>query len=70
VLNYFLAIYFLGGLNPGSAEYSEAIGKQTGWGWLVIGVPSMAMLVFAMVRLFKGVKHLTGLDTDQIMLPR
>ena len=70
VLNYFLAIFFLDGLTPGSTEYSEAIGKQTGWGWLVIGVPSMAMMLFAMFRLFKGVKHLTGLDTDQILLPR
>jgi hypothetical protein len=70
VLNYFLAIYFLDGLTPGSAEYSEAIGKQTGWGWLVIGVPSMAMLVFAMFRLFNGVKRLTGLGTEQILLPR
>ncbi len=70
VLNYFLAIYFLDGLTPGSTEYTEAIGKQTGWGWLVIGVPSMAMMLYAMFRLFKGVKHLTGLDTDQILLPR
>ena len=70
VLNYFLAIFFLDGLEPGSTEYTEAIGKQTGWGWVVIGVPSMAMMLYAMLRLFKGVKHLTGLDTDQIMLPR
>ena len=70
VLNYFLAIYFLTGKEPGSTEYSEAIGSQTGWGWVVIGVPSMAMMLFAMFRLFKGVKRLTGLDTDQMMLPR
>jgi len=69
-LNYFLAMFFLDGLTPGSTEYTEAIGKQTGWGWVVIGVPSMAMMLFAMFRLFKGVKRLTGLDTDQIMLPR
>jgi len=69
-LNYFLAIYFISGKEPGSTEYTEAIGKQTGWGWVVIGVPSMAMMLFAMLRLFKGVKRLTGLDTEQIMLPR
>lgn len=70
VLNYFLAIYFIDGKTPGSTEYTEAIGKQTGWGWVVIGVPSMAMMIFAMMRLFKGVKRLTGLETEQIMLPR
>ena len=69
-LNYFLAIYFIDGKEPGSTEYTEAIGKQTGWGWVVIGVPSMAMMIFAMMRLFKGVKRLTGLETEQIMLPR
>lgn len=69
-LNYFLAIYFISGHEPGSTEYTEAIGKQTGWGWVVIGVPSMAMMIFAMMRLFKGVKRLTGLETEQIMLPR
>lgn len=70
VLNYFLAIFFLDGLTPGSTEYTEAIGKQTGWGWLVIGVPSMGMMIYAMIRLFRGLKRLTGLDTDEIMLPR
>ena len=69
-LNYFLAIYFLSGKEPGSTEYTEAIGRQTGWGWVVIGVPSMAMMVYAMVRLFKGVRQLTGLDSGQMMLPR
>ena len=37
---------------------------------VVIGVPSMAMMIYAMLRLFKGLKQLTGLDSDQIMLPR
>ena len=69
-LNYYLAIYFLTGLEPGSVAYTEAIGRQHGWSWLVIGVPSMAMMIYAMMRLFKGVKRLTGLDTEQIMLPR
>jgi hypothetical protein len=70
VLNYFLAVYFISGTKPGSTEYTEAIGRQTGWGWVVIGVPSMAMMIFAMLRLFKGVKRLTGLETEQILLPR
>ncbi len=70
VLNYVLAIYFISGTEHDKQLYNAAIAKQTGWGWVVIGVPSMAMMLFAMFRLFKGVKQLTGLDTDQIMLPR
>lgn len=70
VLNYFLAMYFLSDKVPGSPDFTAAIGRQTGWGYLVVGVPSLAMMGFALFRLFKGLKHLTGLDSEQIMLPR
>jgi hypothetical protein len=70
VLNYFLAIYFLRGTEHDEVLYNAAIAKQTGWGWVVIGLPSMAMMLFAMMRLFKGLKSITGLDTDDILLPR
>lgn len=70
VLNYFVSIYFLEGHKPGSPDYSEAIGRQMLWSWVIIAVPSLAMMIFAMIRLFKGVKRLTGLDMDHIMLPR
>jgi len=70
VLNYFLAVYFISGTEHDEELYTAAIGKQTGWGWVVIGVPSMAMMLYAMMRLFKGVKRLTGLGTDDILLPR
>jgi hypothetical protein len=33
-------------------------------------VPSLAMMIYAMLRLFRGLKDLTGLNSDQIMLPR
>ena len=70
VLNYFVSIYFLEGYKPGSPEYTEAIGRQMLWGFVVIAVPSVAMMIFAMLWLFKGLKRLTGLDMDHIMLPR
>ncbi len=70
VLNYFLAMYFLSDKTPGSPEFTAAIGAQTGWGYLVVGVPSLAMMAYSLFRLFKGLKTLTGLETDEIMLPR
>lgn len=70
VLNYFLAMYFLADKTPGSPEYTSAIGAQTGWGYLVVGVPSLLMMAFSLFRLFKGLKDLTGLTGDDIMLPR
>jgi hypothetical protein len=70
VLNYFLAMYFLADKVPGTPDFTAAIGRQTGWGYLVVGVPSMAMMGYALFRLFKGLKALTGLDSEQIMLAR
>ncbi len=70
VLNYFLALYFLRGLAPGTPEFTEGIGKLSAWGWLVIGLPSAVLTVWAMFRLFRGLQHLTGLKTDDFMLPR
>ncbi len=70
VLNYILAMYFLHDKTPGTPEYTAAIGTQTGWGYLVVGVPSLLMMAYALFRLFKGLKTLTGLETDDLMLPR
>jgi hypothetical protein len=69
-LNYFLALHFLGSKTPGSEEYTAAIGSLTGWSWVIIGVPSILIMMFALMRLMKGLKRLTGLEMDQIMLPR
>lgn len=70
VLNYGLALYFLNGKEPGSEDYTAGIGKVTGWGFLVIGVPMMACLIWAFIRLTKGLQRMTGLSQDDIMLPR
>jgi intracellular septation protein A len=70
VLNYGLALYFLNDKEPGSEEYTAGIGKVTGWGFLVIGVPMMVCLIWAFLRLTKGLQKLTGLTQDDIMLPR
>jgi hypothetical protein len=70
VLNYFSAIYFIGDTTPGTSAYTEAIGKQHGWGSLIVLVPTMAVMAFAVIRLFKGLKELTGLTLDDIAHPR
>ena len=70
VLNYFLAIYFLTGTEGDAERYNSAIARQTFWGYIVVGVPSLIMMGYALFRLFKGLKNLTGLESDQIMLPR
>lgn len=70
LLNYWLALYFLSGTEHDRTAYTEAIGKQTGWGYLVIGVPSLVMMGYSLWRLFAGLRRLTGLSMEEIMLPR
>jgi len=65
-LNFFLARYLLRS-PPGTPEFNAELGKMHWMSWPVIVLPSMAMMMYAMWRLFKGVERLTGLELDQIM---
>ncbi len=76
VLNFFLAQYYLG---PDKIDYeaenarelyNKAVGSITWVGFLVIGVPIMAFMMGCMLFLLKGLRQLTGLKNDELMLPR
>ena len=69
VMNYFLALYFLEGIT-GKAEYNEAVGALMGWGFLVIGLPCLVLWMIAMFRLVKRIRVMTGLELEEVMLPR
>ena len=68
VLNYGLAMHFLSGSEHSRIAYNAAIGKLTGWGFLVIGLPCMLISLFAMWRLIKSVRKMTGLQTEEIFV--
>ena len=72
--NYFLAQYFLGDIDYSGSnarkEYNNGVGKLTFWGFITIGVPILVILMFVMWYLVTGLKKLTGLDTEEILLPR
>lgn len=76
VLNFFLAQYFLGpdkvDYNAENARelYNKAVGSITWVGFLVIGLPIMGFLIGCMLFLLKGLRGLTGLENDELMLPR
>ena len=76
VLNFLIAQFFL---SPEKIDYDAenarelynvAVGKITFWGYVIIGVPSMAILFYCMMHLLKGLRKLTDLKNDEIMLPR
>lgn len=67
-LNYGVAMHFLDGKAPGSEAYTAALGKITGWGFVITGLPMMAFLIMAFMRLLKRLQELTGLSRDDLMV--
>ena len=70
VLNYFLAMYFLEGKTDSQEDFNSGVAKLTGWGFAVIGVPMMVILMVTMWKFVSGLKKLTGMDNEEILLPR
>lgn len=74
VLNFFLSMYFLGGVDTTAANareaYNDAVGRQTFWGFFVIGLPVLVMLMATIHGMLGRLSMLTGLDRDALMVPR
>lgn len=74
LMNFGMAIWFLGDLDhtaPNARElYNAQVAKVTGWGFLVIGVPIMLFLFLTLRKLLKGLNQVTGLEDEQLMMPR
>ena len=74
VMNLGLAFYFLHDLDPTASDwkelYNKDVGRITGWGFLVIGVPLLVVGGFILARMIKGLKSLTGLETEKILQAR
>jgi hypothetical protein len=73
-MNLGLAYWFFHGFEEsaqGALEtYNGIVAKITGWGFLVIGVPIMVILVLVFFMLVARLKKLTGLDDKELMMPR
>lgn len=69
-MNYGLAMYFLKGAEHSRVAYNEAIAKLTGWGYLVIGLPCMVIWFIAGWLLVRQLKKLTGLQFEDLTVPR
>ena len=74
VLNLGLAFYFLGDLDPLSADWKELynsdVASITGWGFVVIGAPIIVVGGGILWYLVTGLKRLTGLETEMILEAR
>ncbi len=65
VLNFVLARHFI--TAPAmTEEFNQQVGKMTVWSYVVISIPTMGMMMFALFRLLGGIKRLTGLELEDI----
>ena len=74
ILNLYLALHFLGSLDHKAVNakevYNEQVGKITGSGFFIIGLPLMIFLGFTIWRLLSGLRRITGLNNEGLLLPR
>jgi hypothetical protein len=74
LMNFGLAMYFLGGLDHAATNarelYNQQVAKLTGWSFAVIGIPILAFLFFTLRRLISRLGALTGLKDEELLLPR
>ena len=65
-LNFILARWILTA-PVGSSEFTAQLGKLQIWNYAAISVPQLATFMWALLRLFAGIKRLTGLETEDIL---
>ena len=69
VLNFVLARWLL--VSPaGSEAFNAELAQMNLLSWPIIALPSMAISMFALWRLIKGVSRLSGLPLEQIFHPQ
>lgn len=69
VANAMLVLYYLNGTVPGTEAYTQAIGRQNWVGFIVIGVPMMAVTMTLLFWMLRRLTGLTGLERDDLMNP-
>ena len=70
VMNYFLALHFLTENTGSQEDFNDGVAKLTGWGFAVIGLPMLIILMVIMWRFVSSLKKITGMQNDQILLAR
>lgn len=68
VLNYGLASFIVTA-ESGTEAFNRQIGRMTALGWVVIVIPSMAVMMVALFKLVKGIETCTGHELDEVLHP-
>ena len=74
LINLGVAQWFFRDFDPTSAkaleEFNAIVGKITWWGFAVIFAPLLAFLYLTLRKMMKGLREVTGLKDEELMLPR
>ncbi len=66
VLNYFLARWIV--VSPSGTEaFNAEVSKMMAWSWPVIAIPSMLIMMVALMQLLRGIKTMTGLELEEVL---
>ena len=69
VINFALATWLLEGKEPQTPEHNSALSKLNWGGMLVIGIPMLGAMMVIMLRFFRQLATLTGLEREDILNP-
>ncbi|MDZ4288071.1 MAG: VC0807 family protein [Prosthecobacter sp.] len=69
IANSMLVLYLLGDNRPGSEAYVKAIGTQNWAGFIIIGIPLVAVTFALLMWLLRRIQGLTGLQREDLMNP-
>jgi len=66
ILNYLLAKWIV--VSPsGTDAFNSEVSRMMRWSWIIIAVPSMAIMMVALTKLMRGIKRMTGLELEQVL---
>ena len=68
IINFVLARWIVVA-PPGTSEQTAQIGRLHWVEWPIVTLPMMAVMLFALFRLLKGLEQLTGLKNDELFHP-
>jgi hypothetical protein len=69
ILNFGLARWLLTA-PPGTPQFNDQLGKMNWLSWPVVLLPSMGVMIYALLKLVKGIEALSGLSGAEIFHPR
>jgi hypothetical protein len=66
VLNFFIARWMVTS-EAGTDAFNQEVADMMKWSFLIIALPSIAIMMVALLKLFRGIKEMTGLELEEVI---